>query len=308
MHLATAPRFWHPATFWLCLALCGLAVRMGKSSLNAFVALPDWMLNIGLAGMVLVPPAIFGHGRALGGERFTPASVLGLCLALGFAAASPWIPNQRGDPASMWVYMALLAWGFMFVLLPGNARAPAEMAHWARAMRGILAAVWAGFLLVFLIGSNILYVAWCALFALASSILVMHWFSARHLGDHYTRLLRSLTRGPELADAAADLLWKLGEDQYFRDPDLTLRRFARRVGVPEKQASTLLASIPPFHFRAHLNGIRIRAAQAALRAGWNGSITELAMEVGYNSPSAFSRAFRTVAGVSPSTWRADADV
>lgn len=78
---------------------------------------------------------------------------------------------------------------------------------------------------------------------------------------------------------AAALLVRLAEEA-LRDPGLTFDRFAPRLGLPAKPVSSALAAVPPHHFRARLNDIRIGAAVDALRSGWDRPLTELAMEVG----------------------------
>lgn len=76
-----------------------------------------------------------------------------------------------------------------------------------------------------------------------------------------------------------------------------------------------VASFSPFHFHrvfAALVGetlnqfiARLRAERAAVRlcANPGQSITEIALDCGYSSPAAFSRAFRDAFGMSPSAWR-----
>jgi AraC-like DNA-binding protein len=303
-HLAAQKRFRHLATGFLCVALAGLALRMGKSSLNAFVELTPALRNLGLAGMLAVPPALFGHWSSL--RRATPsrAALAGIAAALGFALLAPWIPNVPGDPASRAVYAGILAWGFAWAAwgwwLPGREGA---VTHWIRAGALALAGAWTGFLGVFVAGANALYVAWCVAVALASTVLVAAWVVHPAISNAYARLLRGAAESDAELERARQLLARLVKDEVFRDPDLTLARFARRVGVPEKQLSRLLTLVPPHHFRAHLNRIRIEAARRALEAGWRGSLTELALHSGYNSSAAFSRAFRAETGTPPSAWK-----
>ena len=76
-----------------------------------------------------------------------------------------------------------------------------------------------------------------------------------------------------------------------------------------------VASFSPFHFHRVFAAMvgetlnqfitRLRAERAAARLSLNPgqSITEIALDCGYSSPAAFSRAFREAFGVSPSAWR-----
>jgi len=58
-------------------------------------------------------------------------------------------------------------------------------------------------------------------------------------------------------------------------------------------------------YRRLLNNMRCRKALIALRYG-DTSLTEIAMDLGYSDETAFSRAFRRWAGVSPSAYASDA--
>jgi AraC family transcriptional regulator len=105
-------------------------------------------------------------------------------------------------------------------------------------------------------------------------------------------------------------------EQHYRD------RVARVVAaivsdpvaphtLPELAA---LAHFSPFHFHRIYHGItgetvaatvrRLRLARAAqLLAAGDESVTQVAMAVGYDSPQAFSRAFREFAGIAPRAFQ-----
>jgi AraC-like DNA-binding protein len=58
-------------------------------------------------------------------------------------------------------------------------------------------------------------------------------------------------------------------------------------------------------YRRLVNNLRCRKALIALRCA-DTSLTELALDLGYSDETAFSRAFRRWAGVSPSAYLSDA--
>jgi AraC-like DNA-binding protein len=60
-----------------------------------------------------------------------------------------------------------------------------------------------------------------------------------------------------------------------------------------------IVGIPPIHY---LSKWRMQIAAELLRGGTT-SLSEIAAEVGYESDSAFSRAFKKMTGVAPSAWR-----
>ncbi|UJX40134.1 AraC family transcriptional regulator [Desulfovibrio sp. JY] len=80
------------------------------------------------------------------------------------------------------------------------------------------------------------------------------------------------------------------------------------------EAIARAAHFSPFHFHRIFTGMtgetvgsfqrRLRLARAAHRLAYGArSVTEVALEAGYDSPDAFGRAFRTAYGMAPSVWR-----
>ncbi len=93
----------------------------------------------------------------------------------------------------------------------------------------------------------------------------------------------------------------------FRDPALTLSRLARQLELPEHRVRRLVhVGEGEGHFSAYLNRLRIAAVKAALADSAHDSCTllSLATAAGYNSLSAFNRAFKAAEGCTPSAFRA----
>ncbi|BBF80333.1 transcriptional regulatory protein [Asticcacaulis excentricus] len=91
--------------------------------------------------------------------------------------------------------------------------------------------------------------------------------------------------------------------ETYADPNLTLSRLAQRLGVAEHHLRRVIhAGEGEEHFSRYLNRWRIESFKA--RAKEEGTILELALSVGYNSLSAFNRAFKASEGVTPSAFRA----
>ena len=91
--------------------------------------------------------------------------------------------------------------------------------------------------------------------------------------------------------------------ETYSDPDLTLSKLAQRLDVPEHRLRRVIhLGEGQGNFSAWLNGYRISAFKA--RIDEDETILTLALAVGYNSLSAFNRAFKAVEGVTPSAFRA----
>lgn len=111
--------------------------------------------------------------------------------------------------------------------------------------------------------------------------------------------------GPDANEDAAILSALDGamtERMLYRDPDLTLERLARRIGIPSRRISGAINRSTGRNVSHYVNAYRVRDAQRLLEAG-DRSITEVLFECGFQTKSNFNREFRRMAGCSPSDYR-----
>lgn len=88
--------------------------------------------------------------------------------------------------------------------------------------------------------------------------------------------------------------------QPYLDPDLTLSRLARKLGVPAKALSSTINLATGGNVSRFVNQARIEAAQAAMLRGE--TVTGAMLLSGFNTKSNFNREFLRVVGTSPSAW------
>jgi len=82
----------------------------------------------------------------------------------------------------------------------------------------------------------------------------------------------------------------------------TVDELGREVGLSRSALADRfirLIGVPPMHYLADW---RMQVASEKLR-NTSASLAQIAETVGYESESAFSRAFKKVRGVAPATWR-----
>ncbi|GFK94043.1 Transposon Tn10 TetD protein [Fundidesulfovibrio magnetotacticus] len=98
------------------------------------------------------------------------------------------------------------------------------------------------------------------------------------------------------------LLAVLAHIQEHLDEELTLGGLARVAGFSPFHFHRIFLGMTGETIGAHIR--RLRLTRAAIRLEFSGmSVTEAALEAGYEAPEAFSRAFRTQYGESPSGFR-----
>ena len=89
---------------------------------------------------------------------------------------------------------------------------------------------------------------------------------------------------------------------YYRDPNLTLNRIARKLKVPARQLSGAINRVTGKNVSQIVHEFRIDAAKELLKTT-NLSITDIMFDCGFQTKSNFNREFLRVVGVSPSDFR-----
>jgi AraC-like DNA-binding protein len=107
-------------------------------------------------------------------------------------------------------------------------------------------------------------------------------------------------RSPELRRALA-----LTQERLADDP--RVESIAADVGVAARTLARRFEDELGMTWRAALRRLRVLRAIELLAAG-DGTVTTVAMQVGYSSLSAFQAAFREVTGQTPSAYRAAGDL
>lgn len=95
------------------------------------------------------------------------------------------------------------------------------------------------------------------------------------------------------------------ERALHHDPDLSLERLGRRMGVPARSLSTAINRVRGQNVSQYVNSHRVADA-CRLLAETKTPITQVFLEVGFQSKSNFNREFLRVTGLSPSAWRRQA--
>jgi AraC-like DNA-binding protein len=90
---------------------------------------------------------------------------------------------------------------------------------------------------------------------------------------------------------------------WHRDPELSLGTLARLLGTNSTHLSRALNDGLGLSFSTFIAGLRCETVAAALRAGRQDDLLDLALEAGFGSKATFNRAFQAAYGQSPSAYR-----
>ena len=111
---------------------------------------------------------------------------------------------------------------------------------------------------------------------------------------------------PQATEKDSDIVDRLEQmfvqDALHRDEDLSLRRLARKLGLPDRQVSNAINRVRGMSVSQFVNEFRIREACTQLRTSKK-TIMEISLAAGFATKSNFNREFLRVIGQTPSDWR-----
>lgn len=90
----------------------------------------------------------------------------------------------------------------------------------------------------------------------------------------------------------------------WRDAELTVARLARQIGCPQRQISETINDRWGMSVSRWLTTYRVTEAQRLMLETPKRPLVELMLDCGFQTRSNFNRAFKEIAGQSPSAWRA----
>ncbi|MGF1766859.1 AraC family transcriptional regulator [Enterovibrio makurazakiensis] len=93
----------------------------------------------------------------------------------------------------------------------------------------------------------------------------------------------------------------------YRDPDITLSRLSRRLGIPAKQLSSAVNKVKGENISKVINAYRIEHAKTLLVTTQD-NITDIYLASGFQTKSNFNREFLRITGQTPSVYRQSAQL
>ncbi|MDO3383726.1 AraC family transcriptional regulator [Gilvimarinus algae] len=119
------------------------------------------------------------------------------------------------------------------------------------------------------------------------------------LDDHFLN--------PEVAEQIDE---RMRRDKPFLQPDITLDHLAEELQVPARDLSMLINRHFGINFYEFINRYRIEEAQQRLLSPENKdkTITDIYLDVGFNSKSVFNTFFKKMVGVTPSQFRREGEL
>ena len=116
-----------------------------------------------------------------------------------------------------------------------------------------------------------------------------------------TKVFREIV--PERSAEIDMAISKWRSEGGYKDSNLTLSSFARRIKVNRTDVASYLTSVYGKSFRIWLSGIRLEEAKALMAVHPEYSNEVVSMECGFSSRVYFQRLFKERTGLTPAEWR-----
>ena len=108
------------------------------------------------------------------------------------------------------------------------------------------------------------------------------------------------------AEETAQIMTKfdvlMREQRVFKDPDLSLNRLARKLGIPARKISSAVNQTHRQNISKVINAYRIEHAKTLLKQS-DEAITDIFLSSGFQTKSNFNREFSRITGQTPSEYR-----
>lgn len=103
-------------------------------------------------------------------------------------------------------------------------------------------------------------------------------------------------------DYLTQKLQELQEKSFYTEEDISLKKMADSTGISVHKLSAYLNQFENKSFFHYINHLRIKDAKKLLKSREDINILEICMELGYNNPAPFYKAFKLETGLSPKEW------
>ncbi len=107
----------------------------------------------------------------------------------------------------------------------------------------------------------------------------------------------------EVEQTHKEILAYMASAKPYFDPDLTINQLADQVQLPARDLSRVINERVGKNFMEFINHYRIEEAKRRLLSGEDVTVLDLAMDVGFNSKSAFYDAFKRVTKTTPTRFK-----
>jgi AraC-like DNA-binding protein len=312
--LFLASYFWapvkkSPSRFFLALLLTALAVRILKSVLVILIPQSPYIIPaVELVGLSAIGPSLFLYSKSAYNVlfqfkndqliHFIPS--ISLIVLIPFLGETEMFVAYRVTVAHMFAY---ISWSSVHICNRRNSYRKTEY-QWLGLLIGAISVIWLTFFAQLLIEKFITYLA---ITITASVALYGLSIWAQKKGNLFKEPRRHfLDEDPNKLNKIGEKIRRLfDQENLYTDSNLTVKSIREKLEQPEYLVSQSINFYFKRSFPELLNEYRIIYASKLICSEEhnNLSIEGIAYESGYNSISAFYRAFKKIKGMTPANFK-----
>ncbi len=294
-----------PSSFFLGLLLITLAIRILKSVLVILIPeSPDIIPAFGLIGLAAIGPSLWLYSRSFKNPAFQAnnKSLWHYCWALLLIVLIPLMNDSQMyiayvlSVSHMFCYLLLSA-----VLLYRRASSFTRLEkNWSMLLICSIFLIWLSFFFQLLIES---FTTYLMVTVVATAVIygLSLWAGKRNRIFLEPKRITSEKLSREMDSIGREVETMLDDQKIYTDSNLTVKRISTSLSRPEYLVSQAINFYFKKSFPELLNEYRVQHASQLIHSSAYDqlSIEGIAYESGYNSISAFYRAFKNIKGITP---------
>ena len=284
----------------LCISAAMMCISMDHAGylMDSPIAFIEYLCG------VMYGPLIHMYVLAVTGRRRTAA------FWIVAAAAGVVVMMMKSIEALMMLQITFTALS-VSTFIRGSSRCHGDDVYWTKRLLAGAVVLHAAQIIRLAVGSSIsplreIVPMTASMIFIGFCFLVLRRTFGMRLEPAAAKYARSELPESAAADHLARLERSMSTERLYRRSDLTLSTLAAELGLTSHVLSQLLNQYAGQTFTEYMNSLRVRDVQQRLADPANNryTIEAIGQEAGFKSRSAFYAAFRKVAGMSPTEFRA----
>jgi len=303
------------SNYFLALLLLMLSIRIIKSVFFYFNPdLSNIFIQIGLSACILIGPFLFLYLKTHSYKNKVNWKIHIISFLIGISILGFFYPYAEHRTIwSKWIVKGIYIQWLIYILLsfkfikPINEKIKTKerlknIDIWLLSIYFGIAFIW----LAYSIGAYMSYIVGALSFSFVLYLIVLLIiFKSNNTSTFFEEKKKYQNKDIEgdLLGNIKNGLPKIVDNELFLDPNITLQKTAKELGVPKHTLSQYLNEEQGKSFSTFINELRVEKAKEYLQTKTNFTIESIGYESGFNSKSTFFTAFKKFTGQTPSEYK-----
>ncbi|WP_340067293.1 helix-turn-helix domain-containing protein [Ascidiimonas aurantiaca] len=303
------------SNYFLALLLLMLSIRIIKSVFFYFNPdLSNIFIQIGLSACILIGPFLFLYLKTHSYKKKVNWKIHIIPFLIGISILGFFYPYAKHPTIwSKWIvkgiyiqWLIYVLFAFKFIKPINNKIKTKERLKnidiWVLSIYYGIAFIW----LAYSIGTYMSYIVGALSFSFVLYLIVLLIIFKNNETTTFFEVKekyqnKEIEEG--LLENVKNGLPKVVDNELFLDPNITLQKTAKELGVPKHTLSQYLNEEQGKSFTTFINELRVNKAKELLQTKTNFTIESIGYESGFNSKSTFFTAFKKFTGQTPSQYQ-----